>query len=350
VIPYWLLFIYFAAGGLIEHDFEGRHTKRSIPLVIGALIIALMIGLRYEVGGDWRTYDWQFAYAGRVSAETMISIFGDPAYSLLTSAISHLGGSIWQVNLLSGLIFAWGLLRFARAQANPWLAITMAIPYLIVVVAMGYTRQAVAIGILMAGLAAVINGASTLRFAVYVAAAALFHKTAVVALPLVVFAQPRNRLVNVLAGLALTYLFYDLFLSESMNTLYRNYVKAEYSSQGAAIRVVLNVIPAMLYLINRRNFGFTPVESRLWFCFSIAALLFLVLLIATPSSTAVDRMALYIIPIQMAIWSRVHSAYRLQAVGRFITVAFAAAVLFTWLNFAVHAISWVPYRIYPLFA
>lgn len=350
MIPYWLLFIYFAAGALIERDFDGRRTTRSIALTIGAVIIALMIGLRFRVGGDWTTYRWQFAFSGRTSAHRMIDLFGDPAYSLLSWTVAHLGGTIWQLNLVSGTIFSWGLLRFSRAQANPWLAMTMAIPYLVVVVAMGYSRQAVAIGILMAGIAAIINGGSTLRFAAYVALAALFHKTAVMALPLVVFAQPRNRLVNLLAGLALSYLFYDLFLSESMNVLYRNYIKAEYSSQGAAIRVVLNVIPAVLYLLNRRNFGFAPVESKLWFCFSLAALLFLGLLIASPSSTAVDRMALYIIPIQMAVWSRVPMAYKLHMVGRVATVVFAAAVLFTWLNFAVHSIAWVPYRIYPLFA
>jgi hypothetical protein len=349
VIPYWLLFIYFAAGALIEQDVEGPR-RRSLLLVIGAVIVALMIGFRFKVGADWITYQAIFGFSQLLDVRRMISLFGDPGYSVITWSVAHAGGSIWLVNLIGGAVFSWGLLRFCRAQANPWLAMTIAIPYLVVVVAMGYSRQAVAIGILMAGLASVIEGASTLRFAIYVAVAALFHKTAVMVLPLVAFAQPRSRLINLLAGIALSYLFYDLFLSESMNVLYRNYIKAEYSSQGAAIRVVLNVIPAVLYLINRRNFHFEPAESKLWFYFSLASLLFLALLIALPSSTAVDRMALYIIPIQIAIWSRVHTAYRLHTVGRVITIAFAAAVLFTWLNFAVHARYWVPYQLYPLFA
>jgi hypothetical protein len=254
------------------------------------------------------------------------------------------------VNLVCGAIFAWGLQRFARAQANPWLAMVMGIPYLVVVVAMGYSRQAVAIGILLAGLASVIRGGSTLRFAGYVAAAALFHKTAVMLLPLVAFAQQRNRTVNLLVGVAVTILFYDMFLSESMSLLYKTYIASEYSSHGAAQRVALNVIPAILYLINRRHFNFSDVEDKLWFYFSCAALFFLVLLIIVPSSTAVDRMGLYIIPIQMAIWSRVHSAYNLQAFGRFVVVGLAAVILFTWLIFAVHAKYWVPYQFYPVFA
>jgi hypothetical protein len=168
-------------------------------------------------------------------------------------------------------------------------------------------------------------------------------------LPLVAFAQERSRLVNLLAGLALAVLFYDFFLSESVNTLYRNYIRAEYSSQGAAIRVILNVVPSTLYLVNRRNFQFTVVESKLWFYFSLASLGLMALLIVVPSSTAVDRMALYVIPVQLAIWSRVPEAYGLRRFGRVFVVALSAAILFTWLTFAVHARYWVPYQLYPVF-
>lgn len=348
MIPYWLLFIFFAAGALLEHDIEGAR-ERSILLLIGGLIIALMIGLRFKVGADWLAYDLIFNYSKLLDAGRAVRVFGDPAYSLLTWSVSQLGGSIWQVNLVCGLIFSWGLVRFARVQANPWLAMTVAIPYLVVVVAMGYSRQAVAIGILLAGLASVMNGGSTLRFAGYVAAAALFHKTAVIVLPLVAFAQPRSRLINLLAGIALTILFYDFFLSQSMNVLYRNYIKSEYSSQGAGVRILLNVVPSLLYLINRRNFGFSSVESKLWFMFSMASLALLGLFIITPSSTAVDRMGLYVMPIQIAIWSRVHTAYSLGRFGRVLIVGLSAAILFTWLNFAVFSKAWVPYHFYPLF-
>lgn len=350
MLPYWGLFLYFASGALLERDPGERPFDRTALLTIGGVILALMIGFRYQVSADWHVYTEMFERAGRLSAGSLLARFVDPAYAMLNWVFSHIGGALWQVNLVCGVIFAWGLLRFARVQANPWLAVLTAIPYLVVVVAMGYSRQGVAIGILMAGLASVIRGASTLRFALYVAAAALFHKTAVMALPLVAFAQERNRLTNVAVALAVAVLLYDLILRDSMGLLYRNYIGLEGTSQGAGIRVTLNVIPAVLYLMNRRNFGFSPVESRLWFNFSVAALLFVPALIVSPSSTAVDRTALYIIPLQVAVWSRAHTAYKLGSVGRVVTVAFAAAVLFTWLNFAVHAQYWIPYKLYPVFS
>ena len=80
-------------------------------------------------------------------------------------------------------------MRFAEAQQRPWLAMVVAIPYLVIVVAIGYTRQGVGDRLIMAGLASYTRKGSVLRFAAYVAIAATFHKTAVVALPLVALRQ-----------------------------------------------------------------------------------------------------------------------------------------------------------------
>src|SRR5881392_801275 len=132
---------------------------------MAGLVIALMVGLRFEVSADWSVYVEMFERSARLSATSLIGRFVDPAYALLNWTVSHAGGEFWLVNMACGVIFAWGLIRFAKAQANPWLAVLTAIPYLVIVVAMGYSRQGVAIGIVMAGLGAVIGGASTLRFA-----------------------------------------------------------------------------------------------------------------------------------------------------------------------------------------
>ena len=238
-----------------------------------------------------------------------------------------------------------GLFRFAQAQPSPWLAMVVAVPYLIVVVAMGYTRQAVAIGILMAGLAAVHRGASTVRFIIYVGFAALFHKTAVVALPLVVLAGERNRLLNILIGIVGCYFLYTSFLADSVERFVRNYIEAEYSSQGAAIRVAMSIVPATLFLLLQRQLGFSDRERRIWFLHSLAAFALLVLLLVLPSSTAVDRLALYIMPLQMAVLSRVPNVVGSRQ-GTVLVVLYSLAIQFVWLNFADHAEFWLPYKIY----
>jgi hypothetical protein len=51
--------------------------------------------------------------------------------------------------------------------------------------------------------------------------------------------------------------------------------------------------------------------------------------------------------LQIAVLPRVQFLFRGQGFGRALIVGYAAAVLFTWLNFAAHAKYWVPYHIYP---
>jgi hypothetical protein len=173
---------------------------QSAPLLfVAALLIAAMIGFRYEVGGDWNTYKEIYSEISYFKLMEAIA-YGDPGYSLLNWMAVQFGAGIWFVNLACGLIFTWGLVRFARRQTNPWLAVLVGIPYLVIVVAMGYTRQGVAIGLLLAGLS-VLDRSSFVRFGFYILLAATFHKSAIVVLPLVALASSRNRLVT--AGLML---------------------------------------------------------------------------------------------------------------------------------------------------
>ena len=70
----------------------------------------------------------------------------------------------------------------------------------------------------------------------------------------------------------------------------------------------------------------------------------------TPSSTAVDRLALYGIPIQLFVWSRLPDAIGrgTSAVTVFGSVIYSSVVLVTWLLFASHSSAWLPYQLYPL--
>ena len=346
MLIYWALFGYFAVGALLTTNAKSAPAK--LFLAMGAIVTALLIGLRYRVGADWENYEFIFDYASRFSLGRALRL-GDPGYQLVNWTVAWLDVRIWLVNVICGAIFTWGLFRFCRAQPFPWLAALVATPYMIIVVAMGYTRQAVALGILMAGLADFQKGASTLRFALYVTAAAFFHKTAVVVMPLVAMSSTRNRLVNLAIAIAAGVLLYDLFLGDSMDKFVEHYIKTAYSSQGAGIRVAMNMVAAALFWIGYRRFQFTDTERKLWRNFSFAAVGFLVLLFVLPSSTAVDRMSLYIMPLQVAVLSQAPSLTMDRRFGLILVIAYAGAVQFTWLNFAIHAHAWVPYQFFPLF-
>ncbi|MCW3797520.1 EpsG family protein [Sphingomonas sp. BN140010] len=355
--PYWLLFSFFAVGALLqgspqvaarpgaEAHVADRSPVATPMLILGGLLIAAMVGLRYKVGADWKTYYFYWQYAGYADLERILGM-SDPAYQLLNWLAQQAGAGIWLVNLACGALFAWGLIRLAGTQPLPWLAVVAALPYLVTVVAMGYSRQAVAIGILMAGLASVFRGASLLRFAVYVLVAALFHKTAVLLMPLVIFASERNRLMSVLGGLLLFYAFYTALLANDVDQLVKSYIVTQYNSQGAAIRVGLCLVPAVLFLLSPARFGFDRLQERYWRLNSLTAVGLLVALFVVPSSTAIDRMALYVFPLQLAVLSRVPIAYPGRG-SQLLVVLYALVVELVWMTQAVHARFWIPYQVYP---
>ena len=355
--PYWLLFAFFAVGALFQNPPQSavphKGDVRWAPapqsgaplLILGGLMIAAMIGLRYKVGADWKTYYFYWQYAGYADLGRILSM-SDPAYQLLNWLAQQVGAGIWAVNLACGAVFAWGLIRFARTQALPWLVVVVALPYLVTVVAMGYTRQAVAIGILMGGLASVFRGGSLLRFAVYVVCAALFHKTAILLMPLVIFSTDRNRFLSLIGGLLLFYALYTALLANDVDQLVKSYIVTQYNSQGAAIRVGLCLVPAILFLLSPARFAFDQLQQRYWRLNSWVALGLLVALFLVPSSTAVDRMALYIFPLQLAVLSRVPIAYPGRG-SQLVVVLYALAIELIWMTQAVHARYWIPYQLYP---
>lgn len=326
---------------------DAAQRRSNVFLFFGALIMMLLVGLRYKVGGDWFTYVFMFKHAGAEDLSQALS-YGDPGYQLLNWISYQLGAQVWLVNLLSAGIFVWGLFRLCRTQPAPWLAAVIAVPYMVIVVAMGYTRQAVALGILMAGIAAFLRGASLVRFAIYVVFAAFFHKTAVIAFPVVAFATQRNRFTNLMVvgagGLAL----YDAFLGDAMDHFVQNYVKTHYSSQGAAIRIAMNMVATAVFVIFSKKLQFSEIERKVWRNFSLASVAALMMLIITPSSTAVDRVSLYLIPLQIGVISRVPLLFDSKPLSTSMTVFYCATVEFVWLNFAQFASAWVPYKFFPL--
>ena len=82
MFPYWLLFSAFAAGS-IEYRRRGAVGSQSAPLLaLAGLFTALMIGLRYEVGGDWISYEEIFLYS-RYADLGQILLASDPGYGAL---------------------------------------------------------------------------------------------------------------------------------------------------------------------------------------------------------------------------------------------------------------------------
>ena len=345
MIPYWLLL-------LIPLFVCLRGANRPWPLWQAWLIgIALtcFIGLRHEVGGDWFNYIPYLTRAEGLDWGTAIAM-GDPGYNTLNWLFASYSWGIYGVNFVSGAVFSAGLVILCRAQPRPWLALCLAIPYLVIVVAMGYSRQGVALGLIMPGMLALERGRLRL-FLLCMAGAATFHSTALVMLAFVVPAVPGRTLAT--RGLQLLLLLIvggalvQTFLVARVDGFIGGYIEAEYQSEGAAIRVAMNLLPALLLLIWPRRFDFTTQQLRLWRAMAFTAAACAIALVLLPANTtAVDRIALYVIPIQLVVGARLPSTRLFGLAPAQLLLAalgFCFAVQFVWLNFAVHASGWLPY-------
>lgn len=353
--PYWLMFVLPAAMALVEARRGGRRAGEvavRVPMEwwgVG-LVFALLIGWRHEVGGDW------FNYARLFESVVFQSQFrewwlDDPGYRLLEFLADRYGWGIHGVNLIAGALFSGGLVWFCRHLPRPWLALAVSVPYLVIILGMGYSRQGIALGLLMVGLVALGN-AQVGRFVFWSLLGALFHKSAVLVLPLAALAATRRRTFTIAwVGIAGA-LAYVLLLQDSVEDLQQGYLEAEYQSQGALIRLAMNAVPAALLLWKRERFTVSLPQERLWFWFAVSAFVLLAAYYFSPSSTAVDRVALYVLPLQLMVFSFVPEVLGKKKgrnelwVGA--VLVYYAAVEYVWLNYATHAHVWIPYRFYPL--
>lgn len=372
---YWTMYLLPAGAALFAgRSGRGAAMRETAPsFAWGSVWLALtiVIGYRYRVGADWMNYLAQLESIGGLAIGDILTK-SDPGYGALNWLSTEMGWDIYGVNLICGGAFAFGLIAFCRTQPRPWLALSVAIPYLAIVVAMGYSRQGVALGLEMLGLIALSRG-STIEFVAWLALAATFHKSAIVVLPIAALAGARNRYWTIAWIAVVSMALYLQFLAKDVDYFYKNYIEAQYQSEGAMIRLLMNALPAALFLIWRKRFDFGHAQARLWTYFALLSLVMPLVVLASPSSTAVDRIALYLLPLQLVVFARwpdvvvnrgargirkepiCHSPERRGSAGKEATLVLVSSVLlyygiveFVWLNYAKLSITWLPYRFYPL--
>lgn len=343
--PFWLMFALPAWGLLSPRSLPPRQS--AVAWAVVGLVFTLLIGFRDQVGGDWFTYLPMFERAAQMGFGEAMSA-GDPGHYVLNRLVAELGGHIYAVNLIYAVVLMSGTVVFCRRQPYPWLALLVAVPYMLIVVGMGYTRQSVALGFALLGLVALGDG-RVRSFVLWIALGALFHKSAVLLLPIAALASSRNRLLTGLLVLVATVLMYYLLLSNSADDMWKNYVEADMASDGGPIRVAMNALPAVLLILFRQRLVPDPNERKLWLWMAIFALACVP--VVGIASTAVDRVALYLIPLQLFLFSRLPQLAYSNTIRTSMVlgiVAYYGAVEYVWLNFATHAKYWEPYQFMPL--
>jgi hypothetical protein len=116
-------------------------------------------------------------------------------------------------------------------------------------------------------------------------------------------------------------------------------------SDGALVRVFMNSVSAIIFFIYREKFKKTFHDEKLWFFVSVVSILMFPL--AFYYSTFADRIAIYFLPLQMVVLSRIPiliaSRYYRTLFVLGVLLLYTAA-LFVWLNFGNFSRLWLPYQ------
>jgi len=352
MFAYWLLFGFPALMALVHglrgtgpEGVWGRVGRRIKPLWwLFALLVVLAVGYRFRVGCDWGTYLKTFDFMAYATIPDALART-DPAYALINWATNRLGWGIGGTNLVCAIVFAFGLFRYCARQPSPWLTVMAAVPYLIIVVAMGYTRQAAALGVLLLAYNAFVDR-RLLLFLGFVAGAALFHRSAVVLAPLAIFIPTQVPLWRIIFSALATFILVRYVANDAIDRYVYGYIESEYEGgAGAFFRLPLNVLAAVVFLANRKKWGMRYNDGRLMMALSLVSMALLPLSYFYP--VAADRIGLYVLIIQVTVFTRLPDLYRSffhPVLATVVVVLAYAASHYVWLNYANHARCWVPYQ------
>jgi hypothetical protein len=210
---------------------------------------------------------------------------------------------------------------------------------------MGFTRQSVAMGLFFLILSKYYDQ-SIWRSLILALIAGLFHLSALIII--LIFALSYSGKRRLMAG-SLTIgiaIFLGLVFNQYLQALWYHYViSGALHSEGGFIRVLMTAMPALLLLVFRNRLFLEEKQRSLWITMAVLALLCIPAVFV--ASTAVDRIALYLLPLQIFVFTRIHRLFMnscLRATVILIVIFYYGFVLWIWLNYAIHAEYWLPYK------
>lgn len=349
MLIYWVLFAIPVIAALLSARAANEEEARPSLLALGGfwLFYNILSAIRFEVGGDWANYNEMLEVIAHEPLEFALG-YGDVAFNFMAWVFTRLGLGIQGINALCSMILSAGVIVMARRTPAPWLAIAAAVPYLLIVVGLGYIRQASAIGLVLLAIAA-FSEKRNVRAAIYMLIAALFHVAAIVVLPLMGLALVRRNFAGLLLVSLVGIAIGSYALSEArVQAFQTGYLDTGYESAGTLVRLVMNLIPALLLLLRRSSMRMGEIETPIWTWMAIACIGAMLAFFVSPSSTAVDRLALFFSPIQVLVFGYFLRAVQergpMAVVSRLLLIGYLAATQLVWLVWAAHSEYWVPYR------
>jgi hypothetical protein len=276
----------------------------------------------------------------------------DPGYMLLNWIGSNHFGGIYFVNTVCALILVLGLFCFCYKLPNKYLGLACAFPYLIIVVGMGYTRQAAALGFVFL-LILQIHKKSFFGVFMFLLLASAFHKSAVIMSPALFLIKTNkwSSIINLMVTPILIVIIYYSFFADYLSSLIYGYLENTYSSSGALIRSSMSVFVALIFLTNYKKMELQTHYQKYWAYNSFITIVALGGILALESTTFIDRIGLYLIPLQLLVLNHLPNIFKSNVIfrryGSLLVIIYSWAVFLVWYFLSANSIAWKQYQLYP---
>ena len=346
---YYIIFLILSIAHFIS---KAKNNFNDFLFYALLLLLTVFVGLRDNVGGDWNSYFYMYyEYKDKVFLDILKDQQDDMAFAFINYLFSNFNFGFFSVNLITSLISFFGLYIFSKNFSDKFLILIIAFPVMIVICFMGFIRQGCALSISLIGIYYLIKDKKANYF-FCIFFAFLFHKTAIIFLIYILtfidFKNIKKKLAYFLSNKLLVFiliLFLLLFLNylDFFTKILLQYAnQGKYVSKGLIPRLLMNLIPAIIFLFLIKKINLTLIEKKIIIITSLLIILSILFIPIMP--TAVDRINLYFIFIQLLFFEKFKN-YFLKYLNQpvlydlFIIIGYAF-VLYIWINLADHSIYW----------
>ena len=330
-----------------------------------ALFFIIFIGLRYEIGCDWEQYKrmferYEFIGIGNIFNRNLIGEDGYQMYQELGHIfITKISQNIYVLNLIYAILFTLPLFYFCSKLHRKYFSLLISYPYFVIVVGMGPIRQAACTSFLMLSILFISNKRYYSHVFITIISI-LIHQFSIIFNTLIIgslFTKFRrikfsklNVFITILAFIAFTFCFPSIINKIYIYfTLYKkidnNGVMIIPPAKSATLLWIMNLIPSLIFLKNKKSFKINDNLKNIFTIFSFFEICLLPIVLI--QSVIGYRLILYLFPNSIYITSlipelNILNIKKIYIVNFFISISFITLII--WLKFAYHSSCWVPYK------
>ena len=320
---------------------------RNFLLFFFCIFLILFIGFGHNSGGDWGNTVIDFYKNADRFEFDRIAFRGDYLYELISYLDFIFFKNFYILTTFWAIIFIFFLYIFLKNYNQVFLGFLISIPYLITVVAMGFFRQGGALSLCIIGLNFLIKK-KYLYFYFFIFLAILIHKSSIVFLflPLIFSNGIKKILLNIIL-ISILVSFLLLFIKEDLIRLFFYYAgDGKYLvSDGAFFRSLINVVPAILFLLLRKKIKLIfPIEYKIFYPFALIQLSLIFL--SFNFSTLADRMAIYTAPFHLFVFVNLFCFFnkKFKNLINILILFYFNFYYFLWLTYGSFTAAWFPYK------